>query len=235
MSVISKRFADELTEKEMRDAYRGAQTRTYLSSQIRALRNQRDWTQADLGEALGVPQSQVSRIESREYGRLSLTTLQDLASVFDVGLLVKFVPYETFLLHTRNLSEEDLQVPGFSRFALDLLTRDAREITLVQEPSAAAHASETAAVFSTQRAAVPAAPALVVAYGDQERDRQSHISEPALAVDQVALAPLPQGVPSLPVAETNASLDELMSDALTFQHINRSLPSISGKSLIPGR
>ena len=216
MSVISKRFADELTEKEMRNAYRAAQTRTYLASQIRALRNQRNWTQADLGDALGVPQSQVSRIENREYGRLSLSTLQDLASAFDVGLLVKFVPYETFLLHTRDLSEEDLRVPSFSHRALDLLTRDQQEIARMQEASAAAHASETAAVFSKQRTELPMAPALAGAYGDREREAGRGISEPAPTEGQGNSAPdlMPQEVSRLPIASTNTSPGQPRSNTL---------------------
>jgi len=227
MSVISKRFADELTEKEMRDAYRAAQTRTYLACQIRALRNQRDWTQEDLGEALGVPQSQVSRIENREYGRLSLSTLQDLASAFDVGLLVKFVSYETFLLHTRDLSEEDLQVQSFSHRALDLLTRDPQEITRVQEVSAAAHASETAAVFSKQRTELPVAPALAGAYGDREREARSGISGPAPSGGQGVSVPdlIPQEVSRLPIGSTN-TLKPMIDQSL------KSL--ISGTSLISG-
>src|SRR3954465_1191506 len=41
VTVITKRFADELTEKEMRDAYLSAQTRMRLANQIKAIRSQR--------------------------------------------------------------------------------------------------------------------------------------------------------------------------------------------------
>jgi transcriptional regulator with XRE-family HTH domain len=217
--VISKRLADEFSEKEMRDAYRGAQTRTYLAYQVRALRNQRGWTQAELGEALGVPQSQVSRIENREYGRLSVSTLQDLASSFDVGLLVKFVSYETFLLHTRDLSEEALQVPSFSRTALDLLTRDAWEATQVPELSAAAHASESAALFSQQRRDLPLAYAPADTYGGRERDARSRFSEAALSGgDQGALLPdaSPPQADRISAALMNTSPGQLTSNAQNF-------------------
>lgn len=122
MSVISKRFADELSDKRMRKAYLSAQTRTKLASQIRALRQQRKWTQGQLGEKLGgVPQGNVSRLEDRSYGKQRLETLFELAAAFDVGLVVEFVNYRDFLLRTQSLSPQNLEVPEFTRRSLDLL------------------------------------------------------------------------------------------------------------------
>ena len=159
MSVISKRFADELAEKEMRDAYLSAQTRTKLINQIRAIRNRRGWSQGQFAEILGKPQSNVSRLENREYGSFTLNTLFELASAFDVGLIVEFVPYENFLLHTRDLSTENLQVSRFSRRALDVLTRDSPMI-LQQAVSGAAAAAQNADTFSQQKPVMPSAPLL---------------------------------------------------------------------------
>jgi transcriptional regulator with XRE-family HTH domain len=159
MSVISKRFADELAEKEMRHAYLSAQTRTKLINQIRAIRNERGWSQGQFAEILGKPQSNVSRLENREYGSFTLNTLFELASAFDVGLIVEFVPYENFLLHTRDLSTENLQVSRFSRRALDVLTRDSPMI-LQQAVSGAAAAAQNADTFSHQKPVMPSAPLL---------------------------------------------------------------------------
>ena len=124
MSVISKRFADELAEKEMRSAYLSAQTRTKLVNQIRILRNQRGWSQGDFAKILGKPQSNVSRLENREYGNFSLNTLFELANAFDCGLIVEFTAYEEFLLRTYNLAQSHLVVPSFSRAALDPLCQN---------------------------------------------------------------------------------------------------------------
>jgi transcriptional regulator with XRE-family HTH domain len=124
MSVISKRFADELAEKRMRDAYLSAQTRTKLTNQIRAIRNQRGWSQGQFAKILGKPQSNVSRLENREYGNFSLNTLFELASAFDVGLVVEFVPYDQFLRRTKDLSARALQMPSFSANSLEPLSRD---------------------------------------------------------------------------------------------------------------
>jgi transcriptional regulator with XRE-family HTH domain len=124
MSVISKRFADELAEKNMREAYLSAQTRTKLTNQIRAIRNQRGWSQGEFAKKLGKPQSNVSRIENREYGSFTLSTLFTLANTFDCGLIVEFVPYDDFLRRTHDLSLSHLEVPYFSSATLEPLCRD---------------------------------------------------------------------------------------------------------------
>jgi transcriptional regulator with XRE-family HTH domain len=127
MSVISERFADELDDKDMRHAFLGAQTRVAIAHQIRALRNQRDWSQGKLGRELGKPQSNVSRLENvdGEEGKYSLTTLLEVAAAFDVGLSVRFIPYEEFVRQTEDLSPANLQVPSFTRAALQPLCHEA--------------------------------------------------------------------------------------------------------------
>ncbi len=128
MSVISKRFADELIEKEMRDAFLSAQTRAKIALQIRALRSQRGLSQGTLGERMGKPQSNVARLEDREVARYTVTTLLELASAFDVGLVVEFVPYEYFLARSQDLSQSNLQVESFTRNALESLCHDGRAL-----------------------------------------------------------------------------------------------------------
>jgi transcriptional regulator with XRE-family HTH domain len=130
MSLISKSFADELTEKEMRDAYLGAQTRTKIVEQIRTIRSQRGWSQGEFAKQLGKPQSNVSqRLENRQYGGFTLSTLLEIASAFDVGLIVEFVPYSEFLRRTDDLSQKALGVVAFNRASLDLLCGDHQERT----------------------------------------------------------------------------------------------------------
>jgi len=124
MSVISRRFADELAEKKMRDAYLSAQTRTKLTNQIHAIRSQRGWSQGEFAKILGKPQSNVSRLENREYGSFTLKTLFELASAFDVGLVVEFVQYDDFLRRTHDLSPSHLQVQNFSKASLEPLCRN---------------------------------------------------------------------------------------------------------------
>jgi transcriptional regulator with XRE-family HTH domain len=129
MTVISRKFADELTEKEMRDAYLEEQTRTKLAQQIRVLRVQRDWSQSELGQILDKPQSNIARLEDREIARYTLSTLFELASAFDVGLVVEFVSYDDFLRRTHDLSPQHLQVSSFTRTMIEPLCYDAAGVT----------------------------------------------------------------------------------------------------------
>lgn len=125
MPVISKKFATELSAKEMRDAFLDAQTRTKLAQQIRALRNQRSLSQEALGKLLGgKPQGNVARLEDRDIGRYTLTTLLELASAFNVGIVAKFVPYCEFLRDTENLAPKKLEVQPFSESSLVPLTEE---------------------------------------------------------------------------------------------------------------
>ena len=64
-----------------------------IAFQIRAIRDHLRWSQTDVAGQVGMTQNAISRLESAEYGRPTLTTLKRLASAFDVGLVVRFVPF----------------------------------------------------------------------------------------------------------------------------------------------
>jgi transcriptional regulator with XRE-family HTH domain len=101
------------SSKKRRDLFVASQIKTGLPFQIRALRDTKGWTQAQLGEELGMTQANVSRLESPGYGRLSLTTLQRLASVFDVALIVHFAPFSELIRWTETLSPAVMAPPSF--------------------------------------------------------------------------------------------------------------------------
>lgn len=114
MSVISKiKQLFKLKRKSYRDAYVEEHVKTSLPFQIRALREQREWSQADLGEKTGMRQNAISRLEKPDYGSLSVNTLIRLASAFDVALLIKFVPFRKLLDEFSDLSTEALEVASF--------------------------------------------------------------------------------------------------------------------------
>lgn len=83
-----------LSDKEYRDEYVSARIDADLAVQLYALRKERNWTQSELALLCGNGNSQgrVSRLESSCEG-VSVATLKDLASAFDVALSIKFVPY----------------------------------------------------------------------------------------------------------------------------------------------
>lgn len=114
MSVVSKeKLLKKLSKKAYRDAYAEESVKTSLPFQIKAMREQRDWSQAILGRKSNMKQNAVSRLESAEYGNLSVNTLLRLANCFDCALLVKFVPFSRLVREFEDVSPSALEVGGF--------------------------------------------------------------------------------------------------------------------------
>jgi transcriptional regulator with XRE-family HTH domain len=103
----------KLHSKQFRDAFVSSRVSNTLALQIRVMRQEREWSQAQLAELLGTSQNAVWRLESPQYGRHSITTLKRLASIFDVGLAVWFVPFSDLMKRFTNLSTEAILVPSF--------------------------------------------------------------------------------------------------------------------------
>src|SRR5258708_6969165 len=110
---IRQQIVGKLTNKEYRDIWFTEQINTGLSFQIRGLREQRGWSQAELGKRTGMAQSRISLMEDANYARFSLTTLKRLASAFDVGLMVRFRPYSGLVDDFVELDSSVLNMPGF--------------------------------------------------------------------------------------------------------------------------
>ena len=114
MSIVSDRVLSEFSDKEFRDAYVEARARNYIAYQIKAVREQRGLSQADLADLQGKKQSEISRFEDPEYGRLTTTTLLKIAAALDVTLLIRLCSHEEFLFQTAEMSPEHLHVPPYS-------------------------------------------------------------------------------------------------------------------------
>lgn len=68
-----------------------------IAFQVQALRDKEDWSQQQLAGQLGSNQNAVYRLENPNYGKQTLTTLKKVAAVFDVALVVRFVPFSQLL------------------------------------------------------------------------------------------------------------------------------------------
>lgn len=112
MSIKTKII--RLKRKSFRDAFVSSHLTHGLAYQIQALRSQRGWTQGELAQKLKLKgQSAVARMEDPSYGRLSMTTLLKLSSVFDVALSVRFQSYAKFLVEREDVSPSALSVESF--------------------------------------------------------------------------------------------------------------------------
>lgn len=106
---------EKLRNKAYRDAYVESHIKVGIPYQIRALREQksRKWSQRELGKRCGKQANVISRLEDPEYGGHTIRTLLQLASAFDVALLVKFISYSRFLKEFEEVSPSALEVPSF--------------------------------------------------------------------------------------------------------------------------
>jgi transcriptional regulator with XRE-family HTH domain len=102
-----------LHDKEYRDAFVAEHMDTGIAMQIRATREQRGWSQKDLGQEAGMAQVRISVLEDPDYGRMSFATLKRVASALDVAVVVRLVPFSQLADWAADLSPEDLAVPDF--------------------------------------------------------------------------------------------------------------------------
>ena len=114
----SERLISKLSEPSYRHAYMMQGVKNWIARQVRTLREQRDWSQEDLGRETGKPQSAISRVEDPDYGKLTLQTLFDLARAYDLPLLVQFVEWSDWLSRMDDVSTEALRKESFSATAL---------------------------------------------------------------------------------------------------------------------
>jgi len=86
-----------------------------VAFQIHGLRQRQELKQKELAERLGDKKKQplISAWENPNYGKYTLGTLKDLAKAFDVGLLVRFVPFSTLVDWTINLTSDVIAPPNF--------------------------------------------------------------------------------------------------------------------------
>jgi len=113
--MISKLIEKLKSSKKRRELFVAGQIKTGIPFQVRALRDKMGWTQVQLGNELGMTQTNVSRLESPGYGRLNITTLQRIAAVFDVALIVRFVSFSELVRWVDNLSPEVIAPESFER------------------------------------------------------------------------------------------------------------------------
>jgi hypothetical protein len=128
-SSWSEAFINDLEDKEFRDEFVADQTRTRIALLIRALREQeeRNWSQAELGQQMGgKPQSVISRLEDPDYGKLSLQTLLEAAAAFGLPLWIDMPEWEDWLARIRDVPNSKTKRRTFDAERLKKLARSSR-------------------------------------------------------------------------------------------------------------
>ena len=115
-------IAHRLQSKKFRDAYLSRHIRTFLAAQIRALRG--EMSQTKFAWKLGTHQSVVSRYESEDAGNLNVKTLINIARKLDIGLIVQFVNYPTFLRQSEDFTEAAFAPRSYDQSIIDRMIKD---------------------------------------------------------------------------------------------------------------
>jgi transcriptional regulator with XRE-family HTH domain len=79
--------------KEVRKQFTESHLNKGLAYQLRATRDKLGWSQEELAKRARMNQNAISRLESHNYGKPTITTLKRLAEAMDVGLVVRFIPF----------------------------------------------------------------------------------------------------------------------------------------------
>jgi transcriptional regulator with XRE-family HTH domain len=106
----------ELEDQSYREAYVEAHAKDTVAFQLRQMRKALEWEQKDIAAKLGNPKLQpmISRYENPDYGKYSVTTLLELARVFDVALIVRFARFSELLRWDLHKTSNTLQPPNFA-------------------------------------------------------------------------------------------------------------------------
>ncbi len=108
-------LAAQIADPEQRYLLVESHIRNLLPLQIRAMREDRGWTQTTLAEKIGTTQNAVSRLESPKSNKPTIPTLERLAEAFGVALLVKFVPFSDFVDSVGSMSTKSVVVPSYDK------------------------------------------------------------------------------------------------------------------------
>ena len=117
---------EKLTDQTYRDAFISEEIDIGLPMQLRAMREARGWNQKHVAEKMDTKQPRFSLMEKPGYGNFSLNTLKRLASIFNVGLIVSFVPYSELIEFVEGFGPKRLKIPSFADEYLTLERRYAK-------------------------------------------------------------------------------------------------------------
>jgi transcriptional regulator with XRE-family HTH domain len=101
--------------KKYREAFAASVVKRVVPAQIRVLRRQRQWSQAQLAKESDLTQGVISRAEDPDYGNLTLNTLVRIAAGFDCAYIGRFVPFSDLGKWYSTLDDErHLEVQSFN-------------------------------------------------------------------------------------------------------------------------
>lgn len=111
--IPSDSFLEELRDDEFRNGFVADHVRTRFALLVRTLREQRGWSQAELGQRLGKPQSVVSRLENPDYGKITLQTFIEVAAAFGLPIYIDMPDWDEWFRLMSDMSIQNLERDSF--------------------------------------------------------------------------------------------------------------------------
>jgi transcriptional regulator with XRE-family HTH domain len=108
-SASTQRFRDAFRDHDYADAYARDFLNSTIATQIKVLREQREWTQEELAGKAEMKQPRIAVLEDVNYSSWSVSTLWRLARAFHVRLKITFEEYGTLPDELESLSRSSLQ------------------------------------------------------------------------------------------------------------------------------
>ena len=110
--ALRKSLRSELSgDPEYAQGYAEAHLETFMSAQIKVLREQNGWSQAELASKIGVTERTLRRMESVNfaYSAWNIKTLIKLARAFRLRLRVSFETYGALIQELDTMDRENLE------------------------------------------------------------------------------------------------------------------------------
>lgn len=114
MNELRSNLRQEFHDRDYRHAYADESLNTYIATQIKVLREQRNLTQKALAELTGMAQPRIAVLEDVNYPSWSINTLRRLAEAFDLRLSVKFETFSSLISEIETLNREALERDSFN-------------------------------------------------------------------------------------------------------------------------
>lgn len=111
--IVKSLIEEFKDDPEYREGYTEEFFNAKIATQIKVLREQREWSQEQLGNASGMRQERISVLEDVSYESWTVSTLRKLASAFHLVVDIEFKEYGEFASEFMAFNEERLRKRKF--------------------------------------------------------------------------------------------------------------------------
>ncbi len=132
LNEITSSYLEEFQDKETRHIYVDEFLNAKIATQIKALREQRGWTQGELAERAGMKQERISVLEDVNYSAWTLNILRRLAEAFDLRINLTFEDFGSFLQEFAGFNRASLERNSFGNDATFKIKKSKPKLKIVK-------------------------------------------------------------------------------------------------------